>query len=115
MLVSIRHTAVKVCRPNSERFKGAAKFTGTVTYTVIGTVASDLRAFQTFAAVERAPDALPQFRNEWRVVPLQHLDRDRHELCDVVGIHATRQRVHAECVTEAMRVRVGDSSALIRS
>jgi hypothetical protein len=38
MLLKLRHTAVKVRRPNSEKFQGADKFTGTVTYTVIGTV-----------------------------------------------------------------------------
>ena len=38
MLLKIRHTTVKVRRRNSEQFEGNEKFTGTVTYSVIGTV-----------------------------------------------------------------------------
>jgi site-specific recombinase XerD len=38
MLLKIRHTMVRVRRRNSEQFEGDEKFTGTVTYSVIGTV-----------------------------------------------------------------------------
>jgi integrase len=38
MIVKLRHTAVKVRRRNSGAFAGADKFTGAVTYSVIGTV-----------------------------------------------------------------------------
>lgn len=38
MLLKIRHTKVRVRRSNSERYQGEEKFTGAVTYSVIGTV-----------------------------------------------------------------------------
>jgi integrase len=38
MLVNIKHKEVKVRRPNSHLFKGEDKFTGTVTYSVVGSV-----------------------------------------------------------------------------
>jgi integrase len=36
VLLKIRHAPVKVRRPNSEQFKGEDKFTGTVTFSVVG-------------------------------------------------------------------------------
>lgn len=38
MIIKIRHTAVKVRRANSGSFDGADKFTGAVTYSVVGSV-----------------------------------------------------------------------------
>ncbi len=38
MLVKIRHTQVKVRRPNSHKFQGEAKFTGSVFFKVVGMV-----------------------------------------------------------------------------
>src|SRR6267143_3380612 len=38
MLVNIKHKEVKVRRPNSHQFKGEHKFTGTVSYSVVGSV-----------------------------------------------------------------------------
>jgi len=38
MLVNIKHKEVKVRRPNSHLFDGEEKFTGTVTYSVVGSV-----------------------------------------------------------------------------
>jgi len=38
MLVNIKHKEVKVRRPNSHLFKGEDKFTGTVSYSVVGSV-----------------------------------------------------------------------------
>jgi hypothetical protein len=38
MLVKIRCKEVKVRRRNSHQFKGDAKFTGTVVYSVVGTI-----------------------------------------------------------------------------
>jgi hypothetical protein len=65
--------------------------------------------FETMPTLQRDADAFSQFRDEWSVVPLQHLYGYSDKPRNVVRVYTARKHVHAKRVPESVRVRVSHS------
>ncbi len=94
MLVNIKHKEVKVRRPNSHLFKGEDKFTGTVTYSVVGSVDHEpIRLSLGTEGIEAGPwrfKHCPRYCN-----PSPGVQIWRRERTDGAEAHRSEERIEA--------------------